>query len=386
MDNKQPVNIIGAGLAGLTAAVILARQGREVTVYEKGNRVGGMSLYNPSPHGTPMDPERMSAYVGFDVRPGMEPMPKGCLSIFGKRYPKDWPTGAPCWMIERGPRRSSMDHYLADLAQERGARIVVSHPIQTRADLVELKKGGAAVIMATGLHIDGYEAAGVPYQKLNGYFAKGRVPWDDVRTTIYFDDYSPDYAFTCSVNGIGFALIFNRHREIEQWEYEKFAHQTVELDGYPFRKWMPLEIGGGPGAQVLQPPALPRRDDPGGDARGHDGPHPLLRHARGLPLRQDRRAGGGRPGGGGEGVQAAQRHLQAGAGAEAAAGPPAQPHLPQLPGPPGHAGLAALRRQDGPLRLHAQHLRLQPLLNLGSGPKFTSPVNRQSARIGKFGA
>ncbi len=126
--NKQPVNIVGAGLAGLTAAIILAKQGREVTVYEKGNRVGGMPLYNPSPHGTPMDVDRMNAYLGFDLRPGLVPMTKGVIGCWGKRYPIDWPKSAPAWMIERGPRRSSMDHYLADLAREHGARIERATP------------------------------------------------------------------------------------------------------------------------------------------------------------------------------------------------------------------------------------------------------------------
>jgi flavin-dependent dehydrogenase len=64
--------------------------------------------------------------------------------------------------------------------------------------------------------------------------------------TVYFDDYTPDYAFTCSVNGIAFGLIFNRHRPIRRWEWEKFAHQAVELDGYPFKKFMPLEGGAAP--------------------------------------------------------------------------------------------------------------------------------------------
>ncbi len=250
---KQSVNIVGAGLAGLTAAINLARQGKDVTVYEKGNRIGGMSLYNPSPHGTPMDADRMSSYVGFDVTPGMEPMPVCCLSIFGKRYPIEISSGSPCWMIERGPRKTSMDNYLAGLAQEAGARIIVSSPIESKDDLDDLKAGGAKVIVATGLHIDGYEATGVPYVKLYGYFAKGRVPWPEVRTTIYFDDYSPDYAFTCSVNGIGFALIFNRHCDIERWEWQKFSRQAVQEDGYPFGKWQPFEIGGAPVEKLNNP-------------------------------------------------------------------------------------------------------------------------------------
>ncbi len=249
-EKDQPIHIIGAGLAGLTAAIILAREGREVIVYEKGNRVGGMPLYNPSPHGTPMDADRMSRYVGFDMRPGMVKLTNGIMSAWGKRYPINFSHGADGYMIERGPRKNSMDHYLADLAREHGARIEVGHPFLDREQISLLPRPAGSpanhfprnVIVATGLHLDGFEVAHMPYQRLYGVFAKCRVPWPEARVTVYFDDYSPDYAFTCSVNGIAFGLIFNRHRPVDEWEAEKFRKQAVEEDGYPFKKWQPLGL------------------------------------------------------------------------------------------------------------------------------------------------
>src|SRR6185437_17152391 len=41
-NNMKPIAIIGAGITGLTAAFYLKRKGLPVTVYEAGDRVGGV--------------------------------------------------------------------------------------------------------------------------------------------------------------------------------------------------------------------------------------------------------------------------------------------------------------------------------------------------------
>ena len=69
----RQVTIVGAGLAGLTAAIILAREGHDVTVLEQEKAMGGASLLASavSKHElcfadmTPLDLDAMSRYLGF---------------------------------------------------------------------------------------------------------------------------------------------------------------------------------------------------------------------------------------------------------------------------------------------------------------------------------
>ena len=249
MGQKEVV-IVGAGLAGLTAAINLAREGREVVVIEKGKRVGGLDAYNPSPHGTPMDADAMSRYTGIDLRPAMVRLRGGIVSVWGKRFPVEFPANVAAWMIERGPRESSMDHYLYRIALEEGVRFEFDRPVVTARQLRDLPRGS---IVATGLHLDGFEAADVPCRVLHGCFSKCRVPWTEPRVTMYFDDYTDDYAFTCSVNGVALAIIFNRYRPVAQRERERFAAQAVLEDGYPFEEFHPLEGGAVPVRSFTNP-------------------------------------------------------------------------------------------------------------------------------------
>ncbi|OMO78547.1 Flavin monooxygenase FMO [Corchorus capsularis] len=60
MAQSLQVAVIGAGTAGLAAARELKREGHRVTVFEKGNKVGGLWLYDPRVETDPLglDPNR----------------------------------------------------------------------------------------------------------------------------------------------------------------------------------------------------------------------------------------------------------------------------------------------------------------------------------------
>ena len=60
MAQSYKAAVIGAGTAGLVTARGLQREGHQVTVFEKGNKVGGTWLYNPQVETDPLglDPNR----------------------------------------------------------------------------------------------------------------------------------------------------------------------------------------------------------------------------------------------------------------------------------------------------------------------------------------
>ena len=112
------VVIVGAGLAGLTAAISCARVGHEVRVLEKYKQVGGAPDHHPSIDMTPMLPDRMGKFLGLDLKPPhVTPTASVRFIAYGKNYEV---AGAPLFLqsVERGPRESSLETHLFKVARD----------------------------------------------------------------------------------------------------------------------------------------------------------------------------------------------------------------------------------------------------------------------------
>lgn len=120
------INIYGAGLSGLTAAINLARDDYKVTIFEKEKRVGGSVTYTPSVHMTPIHFEKMKEYIGIDVEPFFSELDVFKANIYSKIV-----TFKPnnLFVTERGFSKTSIDYNLFKIAEDEGVNFEFSHPL-----------------------------------------------------------------------------------------------------------------------------------------------------------------------------------------------------------------------------------------------------------------
>jgi hypothetical protein len=251
----KQVTIVGAGISGLTAAIILAREGYAVTVLEQEKVIGGASLYasDVSEHElsfadmTPLDLEAMSRYLGFSLSspedlepaPFCNPLPFLRLRVFGKTIELSLPSDVQMKMVERGSRPSSIDSYLFRLATDSGVGFSFGAPVRTRKDFGDLPPGS---IVATGMFREAFDALGIPYTRAYGLFAGGPAPEGRSPFCVaYYNEHTQDYAYYATANGTGAAVLFQRGKPLSSEAMEWFPKQLLEDEGLELGDWHSIE-------------------------------------------------------------------------------------------------------------------------------------------------
>ena len=243
--------VVGAGLAGLTAAINLRRRGHEVRVLERRDGVGGPSRDLPTGDlsytmgdGSPVELDKLHRYTGIDIAPACLPLPGIRVYSFGKRYDIAFPPNVPAFLVERGPRDSSLDMHLYRIAVGEGVRFEFNFPLRTRKDFQVLPPG---TILATGIFPEAYHALDLPFVPGYGLFGQGRVAEGYIgpQVIIYMDRHTWDYAFFSTINGTAGALLFQRKRPLSEEAKRWFPSRLARDEGIELSEWYDVEDFGG---------------------------------------------------------------------------------------------------------------------------------------------
>lgn len=226
--------VVGAGLAGLTASINLARSGYKVRVLERYKNVIGQPERWPSVDVTPLIPERMSRYIGIELgAPSIKPCTKLSGYFWGHKFEVPIDESNLC-VVERGPQKTGLDAYLLDVALAEGVRVEFETPVTGQGAVAALPPG---TIIATGLYADVFDALNIPYQMGWCYAAKGHGEREGA-SAIYFNDYTNDYAYWANANGHDWTLFFTRN-PISPGELEAFKRELEETEGIKASEWLP---------------------------------------------------------------------------------------------------------------------------------------------------
>jgi flavin-dependent dehydrogenase len=234
MTANKDILIIGAGPAGMVAAVNLKREGFNPTVIEKQEQVGGEPGWHPSVHTTPVAMPGLWDYIGVDLTEAFVDC-TGNFKFFVAGNEVDMTSVLAkdgMWNTERGDRPTSLDSILFREAEKEGVDFEFGRTF-IEDDFAKAPKG---TIVATGLTPGMYDWLGIDYTVFAGYWANTEIEDDFVSTAFYLGGFSNEYGYACALNGVWYVLLFAR-RGVPEEQLEAFRKQLEKIEGRTFDKW-----------------------------------------------------------------------------------------------------------------------------------------------------
>jgi hypothetical protein len=225
---SNEATIYGAGMSGLIAAVNLAREGYDVTVYDKEPGFGGSKLYNPSTHVTPLDPVATSNYIGIDISPAFHEV-LACPAYFHDTKVM-LPTRGVC-AVERGNRPTSLDSLLYKECEGLPIKFEWNSKL-TKKDLANLPPN---TVIACGLTPSAYDMLDIPWLKWYGWISRGEIGIGSY-AWLWFDECITEYGYLSAVNNYYFDLLFSI-REIDRSSLDKYQSFIVRREGIEHKNW-----------------------------------------------------------------------------------------------------------------------------------------------------
>ncbi len=239
---KKEVIVVGAGPAGLVAAICLNREGLNVVLHERQARVGGEPGWHPSVHGTPVDDPGLWDYIGIDCSEAfaeislqdnvyVDGKPAGGMDLLmGKSTEGE--SGLRIWNTERGHRATSLDSFLFRIAENEG----VNFEFNSFFKEDDIRNAPPGTILATGLSPGIYKWLGMDWTVMSGYWAYSEIESDEVTAAAYLGGFTNEYGYTASMNGVWYVLLFAR-KEVSPENLETFKRILEECEGRTFDEW-----------------------------------------------------------------------------------------------------------------------------------------------------
>ena len=224
----KDIQIYGAGLSGLVAAINLVRDGYNVTVYEKENGIGGSGKCHPSNHMTPMNLQEMQKYIGIKIESCFSKLDAFRGHIDSKKFVFSTKN---LYVVERGPRESSLDYFLYKITLDEGVDFKFSQPL-TKEKLSDVPENSIIATAGYSQLVSYLRLPYITFKQFNTYMK------NDTKniTLAYFGEYTSDYGYISGKNGILSAQL-SGPPNLSQENLKKFTALVKENEGIELSGW-----------------------------------------------------------------------------------------------------------------------------------------------------